>query len=191
MLHTEAAEYIERLFPRLRRKCVVWEDDKDICQHVLFDILKRWPTLEITTDGQFNRTFMRFFHQAKWVERTRRARSWTSGFAWSSHGGRVPYTSYHDAYESKLNVKAHGLEGDALQANAHNPWATTHIRALEWIDMLSTPLLKKIFTMHYIEGYTQSEVAAQIGSYREQVNLIIAEGLTFLRAAHKAQQGEA
>lgn len=192
--HAEAAHYIERLFPQLRKQYVKHADDEDICQYVLFDLLKKWEQLNITSDEQFTNMFARFFYTSKWVERAHRARSLSRGSYWLRHAGGIPLAYYEHAgnqssrwgtlLEEPRITNPHGVTTE------YDPWNSNRVDALEWIEQLPTPLYRKIFTHYYIEGYTQSEIGAMIGSYRERVNLILQEGVILLQQARLVQLTE-
>ena len=175
----EGVRYIERLFPDLRRKYVHKADDEETCQTVLCDLLKRWDTLEVTSDKEFTHHFHRFYGKAKWVERSRRARSLVGGRYWLTHAGGVP-----------AKEEEHGKSNPYGTTTEYNPWNNDRVHAMEWIGYLPTPLYRKIFTLYYIEGYSHAEVGAMVGSYREQISLIIREGVQLLKAINQQQQEE-
>ena len=195
MPHTEATQYIERLFPSLRKKYVRTEDDEDLCQLVLFDLLKKWPVLQITDDKGFNNVFARFYFTSKWVERSRRARSLASGTYWLSHAGGIP-DCYYEGVDTLNKNKQGAHRAEPVLSNPfgvtteYNPWNNNRVDAAEWIACLPTPLYRKVFTLYYIEGYTQSEVGVMVDSYRERVNVILQEGVVLLQKIHAAQAHE-
>lgn len=166
MAHEEATRFIERLLPGLRKRHVRYDSDEDICQHTLFDMLKKWDTLEITTDAKFANVFSRFYHTLKWVERAHRARSLSRGTYWLTHAGGMPD-------EARMEMQS------SVQ---YNPWKHNRIEALEFIELLPTPLYRKSFYLYFIEGYTQSEAAVMVGTTRELFIGIIREGIAFLKA---------
>jgi DNA-directed RNA polymerase specialized sigma24 family protein len=189
----EGVRYIERLFPGIRPRYVHQADDEDICQIVLCDILKKWDTLGITNDKEFTYTFHRFYGTSKWVQRSRKARALAGGTYWMSHAGGIP-AQHRDDGQGPKGVRLRSvdpvIESNPSMTTAYNPWVNHRVEALEWISYLPTPLYRRIFTLHFIEGYSQSEVGALIGSYRERVGIIINEGIQLLKATHKAQQEE-
>ena len=184
MAHEEATRFIERLLPGLRKRHVRYDSDEDICQHTLFDMLKKWDTLEITTDAKFANVFSRFYHTLKWVERAHRARSLSRGTYWLTHAGGIPeynFSSYRDSAGEWESPQPRLIIGDH-NLKACDPWETARTEALEFIELLPTPLYRKSFYLYFIEGYTQSEAAVMVGTTRELFIEIIREGITFLKA---------
>lgn len=196
MSQEDGARFVERLFPQLRPRYVHHEDDEDVCQIVLWDMLKKWDSLNIMTDQEFTSTFSRFYGMRQWIERTRRARQLVSGTYWLHRPGGIP--SKYLGYQSQRQAHTTGktLECDlAIPSTAslttqYNPWCSHRTEALEWIARLPTPLYRRILTLYYIEGYTLPEVGAILGWHRDKVGVIIKEGVALLRATYKAELEE-
>lgn len=179
MAHEDAIAYITRLLPVMREKYLLVDSDEDLCQQALLDMLKKWDTLGITNDDQFTIVFKSFYSTLKWVERSRYARGVSRGTYWHAHAGGIP--SFLEYRTTRL------LADDPF---AYNPWVHPRLEALEFIELLPTPVLRKAFYLYYIEGYTLEETATLMHRDRGTVSSILSKGLALLQAAQAVLNAE-
>lgn len=150
MTQDEVVNYLERLMPTLRQKVGVKSlREGDAFQKTMFALLEKAPTLVIHDDNEFIKTFRGFY----W---------WRMRREWRLDAERDQY--YSDVFDGEPPPDGTLFIKDNFSCN---PFDNPTTNALEYIELINDPLLKRIAFLYYIEGYTLEEVGFMYGHQKK------------------------
>lgn len=154
MTQGQLEEYITKLLPTLRRKCVYTADDDEDCQRALLDLYKKVDKLEVTDNNGFISLFMSYYNTLRFSRRCAAYKKLLTE--------RRPETYTWEEHNTYLNCHAEHLEykESTRKSNITNPWVGNRVEALEYIELVKDKHTRDIMFQYYILGYTLLELRA-------------------------------
>jgi DNA-directed RNA polymerase specialized sigma subunit len=72
-------------------------------------------------------------------------------------------------------------EAQEISDSLDNPWESDKAQALEYIELIGQPWIRKVFYLYYIEGYTIIEVANLYEVPHDRVEKALKHGLEHIK----------
>lgn len=175
MTTAELDVYVTSTLPTLRQQVLKTEIDNDILQEVLL-----WLTEHVEgVRCQDNKAFLslvrsHFYHRKQYFNMTLRR-----GFA---YGDRIGDGLLKKGGSMVLTDEVNA-EGHEYRPRVVDPWHSTRIDALEYLELVQGVRLKRIMYNYYIEGFDMVEIGRQEGITKQTVILLIQRGVRQIKKA--------
>jgi predicted DNA-binding protein YlxM (UPF0122 family) len=162
MTQEQLEDYVTRLFPEIQKKYIASDVEDELAQRAIIDIYTKHKQLVISSDKAFISLFVSYYRL--WQVRKR-------GII--KRG--LQYGDYLHEFMGYVGVSADVKQDDSDKL--HNPWNTIHTQALEYIELIGSQWIRKVFYLYYIEGYTITEVADLYNVPHFRVELALKRGI--------------
>jgi RNA polymerase sigma factor (sigma-70 family) len=170
MTKAELDVYVTATLPSLRKQLLKTDIDDDLLQEVLVWLMKYVDKIHCDNKEGFIALVRAHFFQR---------------YSWFNSHVRRAYVENDAIGDKLLAFGGSQLLKEPMYADdigkykqSVDPWNSTRIAAMEYIELVREPRLKRILFNHYIEGYTLAEIGQQEGISAKNVFKQVQRGVT-------------
>ncbi len=179
MTTPELEDYLTRLLPSLQSKLIKEHTHNDLLQEVLIWLFTHSDQVTVSGDEPFIALVSAHFYRRMSILTMRVNRNKSCGDYIGDNLLVLGVSTITNGFYNKF--RADNRAWVTPEKSVDDPWENNVTQALEYLEFITEPRLKRIMFQFYIEGYTLTEIAQQLGVSAVRVHQLLERGVGIIK----------